>query len=78
MVKDKYKEELDYKILIHNNERRMAKDTQEMQHQRVCQLEKTIRTVEAEKARLKSDYERLCNSLQHTVGNTIMDTLRVH
>ncbi|EGR33340.1 leucine rich repeat protein [Ichthyophthirius multifiliis] len=76
--KDEHKEQVDHLNFLHQNESRLFKDSQEIIHQRIVDLERAIRHQETQNTRVKTEYEKLCVCLQSNIQRTVVDTLNYH
>ncbi|KAL4470958.1 hypothetical protein ABPG72_013545 [Tetrahymena utriculariae] len=74
-LKDDNKEKQEYVIFQHNNEKKLFKESQELLHQRVLELERAIRNQDQQNSRLKTEYEKLCHVVQSNIQRSVVDTL---
>lgn len=61
--KEDSREKVDYIVFAHQGEKRLFKDSQDILHRRVVELERSIRSQEQLNSKIKTEYEKLCHVL---------------
>ncbi|KRX09638.1 hypothetical protein PPERSA_09308 [Pseudocohnilembus persalinus] len=74
-LKDYNRDQIDFKNVQHNYQRRGYKDSTEQLHRRICDLDNALRLQNKENEAIKTEYDRICHTLQHSINRCLAETL---